>query len=112
MMLMDDFGIWFGYDGAHASFEVPFELGGEIDYDVADVVIDLYVSAWEHSIYRPTERTFEIQDIALTEFGRVYHFELEELIPNAAERERFMEALEAARDEYIEDCRADAAADY
>lgn len=106
-MNTDLFGIWFGNDGAHASLEVPFELEGEADYDVAEVVIDLYVGKWERG-----QRTFDIEAIVLTEFGRAYHFELEELLPDPGMRERFMEELEVAHDDYLDDCRADAAADY
>lgn len=105
----NEYEIWFDFSGAHATLPVRFvdpEEGlGEED---VEFVLELYVSAWESSCYRPTERDFEIEDFVLEAFGRTYRFDLDEVIPSDSARDRFLAELERRYDDYADECRAEA----
>ncbi|HLF12453.1 MAG TPA: hypothetical protein VJA26_14695 [Gammaproteobacteria bacterium] len=105
---MSDYDIWFDWRVAHASIGVEFlDANSEEDGDCAELTLELHVSAWERSYYRPAERDFEITDISLEEFGRTYHFDLEDVLPEN-ERDGFMTELERAYDAHADECRAEA----
>lgn len=102
--------VWFGRNGnARCSVEVDFvDHEGEDDGYTVEFEFELYVTPWERSAYRPTERDFEVEDVVLFAHGREYHFDLEDVFEQEVDRDRFMAALERAYDEHAAECFAEA----
>lgn len=79
-----------------------------MDGDEVEIKIDLYVSGWENSYYRGSERDFCAEGVTVEAFGREYHFELDEVLAEVGVEEfKFMSELERQYDDYADDCRAE-----
>lgn len=111
VMARNEYGIHFDYSGPHAQLEIGFDgVDGEPDWDLVDIDIDLATSKWEVSYYRRPERTFEVERVYVHEFGRLYQFNLEDIL-SSDEYDRFMEALAEAYDEEMAERRAESMID-
>jgi len=110
-MSYNRYEIGFEAGSAYASVEVEFAdpVDGAADADLLDFKMELRVSGWEHSYYRPSERDFSVESVTVEAFGREYHYDLDDVLSFAGVSEYdFMSELERHYDDYADECRAEA----